>query len=143
MPPLLALYAKPILEIKLFTFDVLWDQRFILCQSSPLRIVHKKIIYGAENGSSMISLRIPPFGGLFLSMRLLHTFFQTIKTFVRVSPYLIIDRNENEAVRDRIQCIQWIVMLFNNNPMNYLSEKTFSIQKLHKTVVNISKCLPL
>jgi len=66
----------------------------------------------------MISLRIPPFGGLFLSMRLLYTFFQTIKTFVRVSPYLIIDRNENEAVRDRIQCIQWIVLLFNNNPMN-------------------------
>jgi len=51
MPPLLALYAKQFLEIKLFTFDyrenktkengwlgtdVLLDQRFIVRRSSPL-----------------------------------------------------------------------------------------------------------
>jgi len=49
MPPVLALYAKQFLEIKLFTFDyhenksqrtvdydVLLDQRFIVRRSSPL-----------------------------------------------------------------------------------------------------------
>jgi len=43
MPPVLALYAKQFLEIKIFTFDydekgtdVLLDQRFILRRSSPL-----------------------------------------------------------------------------------------------------------
>jgi len=46
MPPLLSLYAKQFLEIKLFTIDyhenkslgtnVLLDQRLILCRSSPL-----------------------------------------------------------------------------------------------------------
>jgi len=51
MPPLLALYAKQFLEIKLFTFDyhenksqrtvdctdVLLNQRFIVRRSSPLK----------------------------------------------------------------------------------------------------------
>jgi len=45
-------------------------------------------------------------------------------------PYLIFDRNENKAVRDRIQCVQWIVLLFNN----YCSEDEASFRKKKKKI---------
>ncbi len=53
---------------------------------------------------------------------------------VRLAPYLIIDRNENKAVRDRSTCIQWIVQ-----HTNCSAEKT-SFQKLHKTVLKVISC---
>jgi len=68
---------------------------------------------------------------------------------LRIAPYLIFDRNENEAVRDRIKCVQCVVVLFNNNPIVQLikrlskKKKTFSRQKLQKTVIKFCDLGPL
>lgn len=57
-------------------------------------------------------------------------------TLVRVVPYFIFDRDENETVRDRIKCVQLIVLLQSSSEqpivqmMKHLCGKNFQWTKL-------------
>jgi len=72
MPYILAVYTKQILEIKLFTFDyhekkyqrmvslhtnVLLDQRFSLCRSSPLSLDGSNFHYSINSHLYFFSLK--------------------------------------------------------------------------------------
>lgn len=48
-----------------------------------------------------------------------------------------LDRNDNEAVRDRIQCGQWIVPLLLTK---HLSERKLSVAKNSITVLKVVSC---